>query len=81
MERPGAFSYLDMTGANLTEVEKRTEMNENLSAPLKKGDVIGYIVYSIDGREIGRAELTAGEAVEKAGFIDYLIKSIDMISL
>lgn len=81
VERPGAFSYLDMTGANLTEVEKRTEMNENLSAPLKKGDVIGYIVYSIDGREIGRAELTAGEAVEKAGFIDYLIKSIDMISL
>lgn len=81
VERPGAFSYLDMTGANLAEVEKRTEMNENLSAPLKKGDVIGYIVYSIDGREIGRVELTAGEAVEKAGFIDYLIKSIDMISL
>ena len=81
VERPGAFSYLDMTGANLAEVEKRTEMTENLSAPLKKGDVIGYIVYSIDGREIGRAELTAGEAVEKAGFIDYLIKSIDMISL
>lgn len=81
VERPGAFSYLDMTGANLAEVEKRTEMNENLSAPLKKGDVIGHIVYSIDGREIGRAELTAGEAVEKAGFIDYLIKSIDMISL
>ena len=81
VERPGAFSYLDMTGANLAEVEKKTEMNENLSAPLKKGDVIGYIVYSIDGREIGRAELTAGEAVEKAGFIDYLIKSIDMISL
>lgn len=81
VERPGAFSYLDMTGANLAEVEKRTEMNENLSAPLKKGDVIGYIVYSIDGREIGRAELTAGEAVEKAGFIDYLIESIDMISL
>ena len=81
VERPGAFSYLDMTGANLAEVEKRTEMNENLSAPLKKGDVIGYIVYSIDGREIGRAGLTAGEAVEKAGFIDYLIKSIDMISL
>ena len=81
VERPGAFSYLDMTGANLAAVEKRTEMNENLSAPLKKGDVIGYIVYSIDGREIGRAELTAGEAVEKAGFIDYLIKSIDMISL
>ena len=81
VERPGAFSHLDMTGANLAEVEKKTEMNENLSAPLKKGDVIGYIVYSIDGREIGRAELTAGEAVEKAGFIDYLIKSIDMISL
>lgn len=81
VERSGTFSYLDMSGANLAEVEKKTEVNDNLSAPVKKGDVVGYIVYSIDGREIGRTELTAGEDVEKAGFLDYLKKSLDMLSL
>ena len=81
VERSGTFSYLDMSGANLAEVEKKTEVNDNLSAPVKKGDAVGYIVYSIDGREIGRAELTAGEDVEKAGFLDYLKKSLDMLSL
>lgn len=81
VERSGTFSYLDMTGANLAEVEKKTEVNDNLSAPVKKGDAVGYIVYSIDGREIGRTELTAGEDVEKAGFLDYLKKSLDMLSL
>ena len=70
-----------MSGANLAEVEKKTEVNDNLSAPVKKGDAVGYIVYSIDGREIGRTELTAGEDVEKAGFLDYLKKSLDMLSL
>lgn len=81
VERSGTFSYLDMTGANLAEVEKKTEVNDNLSAPVKKGNAVGYIVYSIDGREIGRTELTAGEDVEKAGFLDYLKKSLDMLSL
>ena len=81
VERSGTFSYLDMSGANLAEVEKKTEVNDNLSAPVKKGDAVGYIVYSIDGREIVRTELTAGEDVEKAGFLDYLKKSLDMLSL
>ena len=56
-------------------------MNKELSAPVKKGDAVGYIVYSIDGSEIGRMELTAGEDVEKAGFPDYLKKAFDRLVL
>ena len=81
VERSGTFSYLDMTGANLAEVEKKTEVNNDLSAPVKKGDAVGHIVYSIDGREIGRTELTAGEDVKKAGFPDYLKKAFDRLVL
>lgn len=81
VERSGTFSYLDMTGENLSEVEKKTEVDNNLSAPVKKGDVVGYIVYFIDGREIGRMELAAGEDVEKAGLPDYLKKAFDMLVL
>lgn len=79
--RSGTFSYLDMTGVNLAGVDKKTEINDNLSAPIKKGDVVGHIVYSIDGKEIGRIDLTAGEDVEKAGFLDYLKKVLAMLSL
>ena len=42
---------------------------------------MGNIVYSIDGSEIGRMELTAGEDVEKAGFPDYLKKAFDRLVL
>lgn len=79
IERSGEFTYLDMAGENVAGIEKKTEIQKNLSAPIKKGDVIGHIVYSLDGNEIGRTELTAGETVEKAGFADYLKKAFQML--
>ena len=81
VERGGEFSYLDMTGANMAAIEKRTEMEKDISAPVKKGDVLGHIVYTLDGNEIGSTELIAGENVEKAGFIDFFKKASEMVFL
>lgn len=81
VERAGDFSYLDMTGANMAAVEKQTEMQKKISAPVKKGDVLGYIVYLLDGKEIGRTELTAGENVKEAGFADFFKKALENVFL
>ena len=81
VERAGDFSYLDMTGANMAAVEKKTEMEKKISAPIKKGDVLGHIVYLLDGNEIGRTELIAGENVEKAGFVDFFRKALEEVFL
>lgn len=76
VERTEAFSYLDTSGANLNGIEKKIDMQKKIQAPIKKGDVIGHIIYTLDGSEIGRTELIAGEDVKKAKFIDYFIKSL-----
>ena len=46
LEYSGTFSYLDTSGANLNQIEKKVEMKEDISAPLKKGDAVGRIVYT-----------------------------------
>ena len=75
------FTWLDMTGANLNQMEKTVEMKGEISAPLKKGDVIGQVVYTLDGTEAGRVDIIASEDVEKAGFFDYLLKAAEALRL
>lgn len=69
------FHYLDTQGNNLDQIEKSTEYKENLKAPIKKGDVVGKIVYRLDGKEIGNIDLVSTENIKKANFLDYLKKA------
>lgn len=72
VERAGIFTWLDTQGANLNSIERTVQMKGKVDAPVKKGDVVGQIIYSIDGKEIGRSDLTAAEDVKRARFTDYL---------
>ncbi|MBQ0010350.1 MAG: D-alanyl-D-alanine carboxypeptidase [Ruminococcus sp.] len=45
---------------------------ETLAAPVEKGAKIGEIVYRIGETELGRADVVAGETVEKIGFFTLL---------
>ena len=65
-----------------TEAEKivrKTEWNENITAPIKTGDVLGYVnVYNGD-TEVGRIELIAAEDVEKVNLwvtIKWILKGV-----
>lgn len=71
----GAFRYLDTQGADLSGIEKKITLSEEITAPVKKGDVIGRAVYYLDGEDIGSVEILAQEDVEEAGFLDYLKKA------
>ena len=44
---------------------------------MKKGDPAGCVAYLLDGREIGTVDILAGKDVEKAGFVDYLIQTLE----
>ena len=70
----GTFSYLSMEGENLDGIEKEWMMEESRKAPVREGDVIGHLVYWLDGRELGSVEIEAAETVEKAGLWDYFKK-------
>lgn len=68
------FSYLDMSGGNLGQITSRPELKEMVTAPVKKGDVVGKLIYEWDGTEIGSVDIVAGETVKKATFLDYMKK-------
>ncbi len=72
VEPRGAFHYLDVTGADFNQIEKRYQYVDNVVAPVEKGAEVGAIIYSLEDREIGRMPIIAAEPVEKAYFIDYL---------
>ncbi len=73
----GDFNYVDITGADLSSIEKRTELEESVKAPVEQGQIVGYIVYELNGAEIGRIGISATEAVEEADFKDCLKKIFD----
>ena len=73
-EYAGAFSYLDTSGANLNGITSKLKLKKSLNAPVKKGDTVGSLVYELDGKEIGKIDVTASKSIKKAGFLDYLKK-------
>ena len=77
VERSNTFSYLDTEGTGVNGIERAIVMEEPINAPVRKGDVVGHIVYSLDGNELGRTELIAGADVETAGFLDNLKKILE----
>ncbi len=74
VEPKGIFRYLDTTGADFSQIQKKYLYVDNVTAPVEKGAEVGYISYSLGGVELGRTPIVASEAVEKAYFIDYLKK-------
>ncbi|MBR5267460.1 MAG: D-alanyl-D-alanine carboxypeptidase [Lachnospiraceae bacterium] len=74
------FSFLGLHGENFANIEKEVIMQENIEAPVAVGDVLGYLVYRLDGQELGRVEIRAAQDVEKAGFFDYWKKIWRMVT-
>jgi D-alanyl-D-alanine carboxypeptidase (penicillin-binding protein 5/6) len=47
---------------------------KNLSAPIKKNQIIGRLEYSYNNKKIGKVSILASETVGKAKYTDYLQK-------
>ena len=78
------FSYLENKSETYT-VEKKIVLSGELHAPVKKGDVVGSIIYQKVMRdengektvtELGSVDLLADENVEKAGWFTLFIRKI-----
>lgn len=51
------------------DIKKTTVWNENITAPVKKGDVLGYVTVCQGESEIGKIEIKATEDVEKLNIL------------
>lgn len=54
---------LEKTSAK--EITQTTEFNENITAPVKEGDTVGFVNFYVGDELVGRIEITAAETVEK----------------
>jgi D-alanyl-D-alanine carboxypeptidase (penicillin-binding protein 5/6) len=59
---------------NEPQITETPQTVATLTAPIEAGAKVGEVVYTIDGKEIGRCDLVTEKAVEKAGFCDMLYR-------
>ena len=62
---------------NNTEITSEITLYDDIKAPLAAGDVVGEIIYTYEGEEIGRSPLLAEEAVERASFVEMTKRTFD----
>lgn len=72
----GEFKYVDFDGRNLSEIEKNIEMKK-VEAPVAKGDVIGKVIYSLGGEQIGTVPVLAKESVKRQTFVDAICEVLE----
>ncbi len=65
------FSYLDITGMDFANVQRKIMVAEEIEAPIAMGQSVGKIVYTCDGKELGSVDIVSLATVEKASVWDY----------
>lgn len=73
-----SFLYLDTEGNNIAGIERQIQMNKGIKAPIKKGDIVGKLVYTLGDKEIGYINIISAQSVEKAVFFDYFKKAASL---
>lgn len=59
--------------ASKDKIKTHINVPENLKAPIKKGDVIGEIIISLDGETLSKANLISNRTVKKKSAADYFM--------
>lgn len=57
------------------DVEQEYKIKSKISAPVKKGDCVGYIIYTCDGKEIARSKLICDRDINKIS-VKYLFTKL-----
>lgn len=55
-------------------ISMKVELPPEISAPIRKGQKVGRIIYELRGNKIGGTDLVAAEPVKKLGFFQSLIQ-------
>ena len=58
-------------------ISTNISINDTISAPISKGQILGEIVYSLDGEEISRVNIVAKEDVKKLSLVNMSTRVIE----
>ena len=62
-------------------IERSVSIPENITAPVREGDVIGEVTYTLNGEVIGKSDITALESAAKIGYLGVLSRIFTKIVL
>lgn len=68
LEAKDNFNLL-LKKSEVADVTQRVNLPQNVSAPIKKGDVLGTVDFYSGDKQIGSVDITAAENVDKMGFL------------
>ncbi len=71
--------YLTLPKGDYARVKANMTSQQPLIAPIKSGQVIGKITFSLDGKVISERPLVASKAVEVAGLFGRLLDTIKLL--
>jgi len=71
--------YLSLPKGHYTRVKATMTSKQPLIAPIKAGQEIGKIIFSLDGKVINEQKLVATKSVDEAGFIGRIIDSVRLL--
>ena len=61
------------------KIEKEYIIPDELSAPIKRGEVVGSVVYKLNGEEIGRSDIFVNEDIDQITLMDLFFRMIKTI--
>lgn len=67
--------------ADLSKMERTVSMQPGVSAPVKAGDTVGTVTYTLNGEVCGTAPIFASQTVEEITFWSFLVKLIKIFTL
>lgn len=73
--------YYILIGKNPNMITSNIELLDEITAPIKSGDVVGKITYYLEDKEIGAVDIIALEDVRAMTYMDYLLKFIKQYAL
>ncbi len=74
----GPFQYISTDGSDLSGISKSIDLPEAAEAPVRRGEIAGRAVYSLNGREIGSIDIVYTDSVKKAAYRDYFLKTLHL---
>jgi len=68
------FRYITVNKAEIENITEESIVFDSVTAPVEQGEELGAVIYSINGKEIGRIALVAEKEIKEATYLDYLKK-------
>ena len=78
-EKP--FTYVDVKGRDLSKIERKAEVPENVKAPVKQGEKVGKIIYKIGEEIIGEIPVLAAESIAEINYGKAILKTFQKLLL